>query len=106
MALIHDNIKTYDNFRVMENNSVLALERSIARAPTKLKEVHAIRVNEILSNIKFIKTSNKNLADNLTQWNKSHFRKWERNGKQTNITVQVIGNQATAIGATTATQDK
>ena len=59
----------------MENDSVAALERHIAKASTKLKEVHAIRVIEILSYIKFIKNSDMNLVDDPTQWDKSHFRK-------------------------------
>ena len=49
MMLIKNNIKTYEEFHVMDKEYVAALERPIARAPTKLKEVHAIRVNKLLS---------------------------------------------------------
>ena len=69
------DIKTYVDFRSMGKSSVAALERISNQATIKLKEVHAIRVNDILSYIAFIETSNEKLAENSTQWDISHFRK-------------------------------
>ena len=42
------DIKTFLMFHMMEKDSVAALERIIAQAPTKLREVHSIRINKIL----------------------------------------------------------
>ena len=68
--LIANNIKTYEDFWVMEKDSVAVLMRTIAMAPTKLKEVHGIRVNEILSFIWFLETIDKVVADDPLQWKK------------------------------------
>ena len=61
------DIKTYVDFRSMGKSSVSALEQISNQATIKLKEVHAIRVNGILSCIAFIETSDEKLADNPTQ---------------------------------------
>ena len=84
----------------MEKSSVAPLEEISNQATIKLKEVHAIRVNDILSYIAFIETSNEKLADNPTQWAISHFRKWKRDGCPSNVTIQP-GNQSTVSNATT-----
>ena len=60
MMIIANNIKTYEDFRVMEKDSAAVLTRTIGTAPTKLKEVHGVRVND---------------ADDPLQWNMTDFRK-------------------------------
>ena len=42
------DIKMFLMFRMMEEDNVAALERNIAQAPTKLREVHSIRINKKL----------------------------------------------------------
>ena len=67
LMLIANDIKTYDNFRCLTPVGVSALDRVSNRATVKLKEVHAIRVNEMLSYISFIETSDETLADDPLQ---------------------------------------
>ena len=103
--LIKNDIKTYDDFQGMTKDSVAALDGVINRANTKLKEVHAIWLNEILSYISFIKTSDEKLEENPTQWDISVFRKWQQDGRPTDFTVQP-GNLSPTTNATTASQEK
>ena len=68
MMLIANNNKTYEDFRVMEKDTVVVLTRTIGIALSKLKEVHGIRVNEIPSFIRFLKTIGKVIVDDPLQW--------------------------------------
>ena len=70
MMLKVNDVKTYEDFRVIEKDSIAALERPIARAPTKLKEVPAIGLNKTISYIQFLETFNEQLADDPSQWDK------------------------------------
>ena len=72
-------------FKMMEEDSVAALERTIAQAPTKLQEVHSIRINEILMFIQFMETIDMVIADNPFSWKIADYRKWKRDGKPTNV---------------------
>ena len=62
------DIKTFLMFRMMEEDSVAALERTIAQASTKLREVHSIRINEILMFIQFNEIIDMVIADNPFSW--------------------------------------
>ena len=49
LMLIKNDIKTYDDFQGLTQASASALDKVINRATVKLKEVHVIRINELLS---------------------------------------------------------
>ena len=80
------DIKTYLMFHIMDKDSVAAWESIVAQAPTKLREIHAIRINKILAFIRFLETIYILVADNPMLWKIEDFRKWKRDGKPTNVT--------------------
>ena len=82
---LHNNIKTYLMFRMLDKETVRALERVIAQAPTKLREGHAIRINEVLMFIQCLETIDIVVADDLFAWKIEDYRKWKRDGKPTNV---------------------
>ena len=95
------DIKTYDMFCIMGTNTVAALERIISQTPTKLKEVHSIRIYEILSFIQFLETIDELIADYPFVWKVGDYRKWKRDGTPRNInvtptTLPPTGNTATS----------
>ena len=57
------DIKIYIMFRIMDKDSIATLERFVAQAPTMLREIHSIRINEILKFIQFLETTNALVAD-------------------------------------------
>ena len=89
----------------MDKEYVAGLERPIAKAPIKLMEIHAIRVNVIVSYIWFLKTIDKSIADDPLQWKKMNFRKWKMNGKPSNATIPP-GTLPTVVNVLTSAKDK
>mmetsp|Transcript_57277 Transcript_57277/g.61950 ORF Transcript_57277/g.61950 Transcript_57277/m.61950 type:complete len:305 (-) Transcript_57277:194-1108(-) len=102
-----NNINTFEDFRGMGKDGVSALERIVANAPTKLKEVHVIRVNEILSFIQFLETINELVAADPLQWKKTDFRKWKRDRTSDNVVTTISSTLRTVVNnASTLAQDK
>ena len=81
------DIKTYLMFHMMEKDSVAALERVITQAPTKLREVHSIGINEILMFIQFLETIDMVVADDPNTWKIEDYRQWKIDGKPSNVTI-------------------
>ena len=52
---------------------VSVMNRVSNRATVKLKEVHALRLEELLSYISFMETTDETIADDPSKWDTSDF---------------------------------
>ena len=73
---------------------------------SKLKEVHALRLEEILDWICFMETNNASIVDDPSKWDIKDLRQWRRDGRPTNVTIQTRTNPSAAAASTTTAQDK
>ena len=82
------------------------LDRVSNRATVKLKEVHALHLEELLAYISFMETTDETIADDPLKWDTSDFRQWRRDDRPSNTTIQPGANAtATTNTTTTVTQD-
>ena len=64
LMLIANDYKIFDDFQCITPKMVSVMNRVSNRATIKLKEVHALRLEEVLSYISFMETTDETLADN------------------------------------------
>ena len=106
LMLIANQYKTFDNFRGITPKMITVMEREIRPGLiSKLKEVHALHLEEILDWICYMETNNATVVDNPLLWDMKDLRQWRRDGRPTNATPQ-LANPTTATGNTTTAQEK
>ena len=101
--LIANQYKTFDDFLGITPKMIAVMEREIRPGQiSKLKEVHALRLEELLEWICYMETIDETLADDPSKWVTSDLRQWRRDGRPTNTTSQVANPTTTSSGTTTA----
>ena len=103
--LIENGIKTNDDFKCLDQESIFLLERFTSiGAITRLSNFQAKKVNDVRGYISFMEESGDAvMADDPTTWVKRDFEKWKRKGKPSGSNVPIVTNVSnTGPPATTA----
>lgn len=82
------------------------MERDSNKRTVKLKEVHALRLEELLAWIFFMVTNNAPIVDDPSKWDINDLRQWRRDGRPTNVIIQPGTNAQAATASTTTAEDK
>ena len=94
LMLIANEIKTYDDFKCLDQESIFLLERvTNIGAITRFSNFQAKKVNDVRGYISFMENSgDTTLADDQNTWVKGDFEKWKRKGKSSGLNVSIVTN--------------
>ena len=106
--LIANEIKTYDDFKCLDQESIYLLDRvTNIGATTRFSNFQAKKVNDTRGYISFMEESgNTTMADDPTKWVKRDFERWKRNGKPSGSNTPTVANVTTTGPPTTTTGEK
>ena len=108
LMLIANEIKTYDDFKCLDQESVylLNLVTNIG-ATTRFSNFQSKKVNDTRGYISFMEESgNTTMADDPTKWVKRDFERWKRNGKPSGSNTPTVANVTTTGPPTTTAGEK
>ena len=106
--LIANEIKTYDDFKVLDQESIYLLDRvTNIEATTRFSNFQAKKVNDTRGYISFMEESgNTAMADDPTKWIKRDFEKWKRKGTPSGSNTPNVTNVTTIGPQTTKAAEK